>query len=467
MSNISYIEIDGTIYTIKDAIARNYRSEEYVTQWLENNVTQETGYVIDKSLSIEDAAADAKAVGKVNKRLMGIEKAGLVEITNYEVIDDAYIVYSTGAEANSTTGYKCTGYVDVTEFDYIYYTEPLMTSTNTSIGTAKYDENKTYMSGIQADLNGSGSSRYYADELRCIPVDCTYMRFTILGDSETYGEFKLYGASQLRKDLIDTEASQAGELTNYLLSGKYYATVAPNGVNVNQRTVWCNKNRFGAFGYKRAGSTFFSLPITSSNMRYISGTESSYANQLTDKDFKDIYIYEFNDLILYASYMHMNELPSETSNCGALVAATKNLTTGTIKTKLLCGNEVSSNSKRSLDVSISLIAELPEIYENQNIALIYQNRSPRITESWTVRIERRSLTYNTGVSTKGTISKAIANQEGRFIATKAYSPNDIILIGNNVYLVTANIAKGSNIINGTNVTFTNLGQLITNILNSQ
>ena len=34
-----------------------------ITDWLEENITQETGYVIDTSLTVQNAAADAKAVG--------------------------------------------------------------------------------------------------------------------------------------------------------------------------------------------------------------------------------------------------------------------------------------------------------------------------------------------------------------------------------------------------------------------
>ena len=38
-----------------------------VTEWLEDNITQETGYVLDDSLTVEGAAADAKAVGDALK----------------------------------------------------------------------------------------------------------------------------------------------------------------------------------------------------------------------------------------------------------------------------------------------------------------------------------------------------------------------------------------------------------------
>lgn len=40
-----------------------------ITDWLEENITQETGYVIDTSLTVQNAAADAKAAGAVRDNL--------------------------------------------------------------------------------------------------------------------------------------------------------------------------------------------------------------------------------------------------------------------------------------------------------------------------------------------------------------------------------------------------------------
>ena len=57
-----------------------------ITDWLDENVAQETGYVIDKSLTVEDAAADAKKTGQ--------------EITNLKsaVSDNNNILYENGSE---------------------------------------------------------------------------------------------------------------------------------------------------------------------------------------------------------------------------------------------------------------------------------------------------------------------------------------------------------------------------------
>ena len=43
------------------------------TNWLEENITQETGYVLDDSLTVTGAAADAKAVGDILLPLKTVE----------------------------------------------------------------------------------------------------------------------------------------------------------------------------------------------------------------------------------------------------------------------------------------------------------------------------------------------------------------------------------------------------------
>lgn len=40
-------------------------SIEALTEWLEENITQETGYVIDNTLTVSGAASDAQATGKM------------------------------------------------------------------------------------------------------------------------------------------------------------------------------------------------------------------------------------------------------------------------------------------------------------------------------------------------------------------------------------------------------------------
>lgn len=60
---VSESDFDSISDMVDRAVAAASIPPTYVTDWLDENITQETGYVIDKSLTIENAAADAKAAG--------------------------------------------------------------------------------------------------------------------------------------------------------------------------------------------------------------------------------------------------------------------------------------------------------------------------------------------------------------------------------------------------------------------
>ena len=51
----------GLIIALVKRISVN--TTQTITEWLNNHVNPETGYVLDDTLSIEGAAADSKAVG--------------------------------------------------------------------------------------------------------------------------------------------------------------------------------------------------------------------------------------------------------------------------------------------------------------------------------------------------------------------------------------------------------------------
>ena len=70
-----------------------------VTDWLEENITQETGYVLDDSLTVEDAAADAKAVGdalKVTQENLTAGNALQLASNNYTEDSVPYVFRQTG-----------------------------------------------------------------------------------------------------------------------------------------------------------------------------------------------------------------------------------------------------------------------------------------------------------------------------------------------------------------------------------
>lgn len=68
-----------------------------VADWLAENVSPSTGYVVDKTLSIEGAAADSKAVGVAVSGLRNFWKENYVDLTwnNYRITADGNITAST------------------------------------------------------------------------------------------------------------------------------------------------------------------------------------------------------------------------------------------------------------------------------------------------------------------------------------------------------------------------------------
>ena len=111
---------------------------EMVADWLEGNVTPETGYVIDRSLTVQGAAADAKAVGdNINAIIYG----GFVPVF-LTYISGGYIY---NGNVVSYTGWKYTDYIDITlangKIDF---------SITTITGTycAYYDADKRYISAF-------------------------------------------------------------------------------------------------------------------------------------------------------------------------------------------------------------------------------------------------------------------------------------------------------------------------------
>lgn len=463
MADLSQIELNGTTYNIKDTTARGMIPTA-VGEWLDDNITQQSGYVIDKSLKTENAAADAKAAGD---RLECIENLDLVEITDYTTQSGA--IYATnGSLVSSTTGRLATSYINVSQFQYIYYSYIKFAATSSNIGMAFYDVNKTYQSGFFSDLNSSVTE--YDTELKClnVPETAVYARFTLGGNPATFGEFKLYGSTTFNQQFKQASEATMSEITNSFFNVKRYGKIQSNVSN--QKLIWIYKNRFGSIGRNADGSTYYNLLLTGDTFKNL-GTSSNLntiTEQLTENDFMPFYMTNRHQLIVNISVKY-KLLRSDSEavsghNSGNIYISTRNPITGNITSSFLTGSFVPHEIETHGDYRISISAILPEIYENQNIAIIYQIRYPEITESWTINLEKQIFFAQD--AERGSLEKAIAYQEGSFIATKNYNINDIFIIGNQLFIATANITSGQNIVVGTNANYTNLGQLITNILNS-
>lgn len=60
-------------YGAGKAAGMSQKISEATAEWLEENVDPETGYVLDSSLTVDNAAANAKAVGDILLPLKTVE----------------------------------------------------------------------------------------------------------------------------------------------------------------------------------------------------------------------------------------------------------------------------------------------------------------------------------------------------------------------------------------------------------
>ena len=135
-----------------------------VTAWIEENLSQETGYVIDASLSTAEAAADAKAVGDALQNISS-EQARIVaetwsalqgDVTASYINSSGVITYYGGAyrclEAAVNPGdkIKLSAYAGYSGYFYAFY-----------------DDEDVFLSGRQS---GSGSSVVITDEVVTVPA---------------------------------------------------------------------------------------------------------------------------------------------------------------------------------------------------------------------------------------------------------------------------------------------------------
>ena len=139
--------------------------------WLASNITQETGYVIDASLSVTGAAADAKKTGDE----IGELKSGFIDFKNYAIfpgnlidpttiVDNKFVKYNNGQETtDDMPGYFCT--------DYIPVTAGVKYKGNAGRNPVWYASDKSY-------LSGSNSSTAIKTGI-VAPNGASFLRFSI------------------------------------------------------------------------------------------------------------------------------------------------------------------------------------------------------------------------------------------------------------------------------------------------
>ena len=195
---------------ISDKMDAKYGQEigDNVTSWLTEHVDPAGSAVaVDDTLTIQGAAADAKKAGdEITSLKEDISETDSVLTLGDQVAipfskenNGYYIRFSTGA-LTASSAYCTTNYIDVTMYKSLLYKRfGVTSSTAPTIGMSFYDANKEYVSGERALYNQSAAG--YQDSQISIPENAVYARFSIIKDTETYGEFAVSGSSIIRNTL--------------------------------------------------------------------------------------------------------------------------------------------------------------------------------------------------------------------------------------------------------------------------
>lgn len=176
-----------------------------VTAWLNTHITQETGYVIDDSLTVAGAAADAKATGdaitNVNNALTKIVEINLSDVKNGYIkgIDGSFV---------SNGNYRCVQFIPL--FGATYKHEiSIDVSLVSGCGFAFYDIHKNFITGYDWDNVKPAGGRYgFNNHLNVeIPEGTFYISTSLqLANYSTPSDFYIsYGDSYNNIDQLNQE----------------------------------------------------------------------------------------------------------------------------------------------------------------------------------------------------------------------------------------------------------------------
>jgi lysophospholipase L1-like esterase len=125
-TNYAFDEVSGT-WSAATITMQDIKDE--IDSWLENNIDPDSGYALDRTLSLENAAAPADMVGDLKSALNDISSTQLnfVNTTGGNLFNKAeattgkYISNSGNETTQSTSGYS--NYIPVTQGDVIRFTK--------------------------------------------------------------------------------------------------------------------------------------------------------------------------------------------------------------------------------------------------------------------------------------------------------------------------------------------------------
>ena len=179
-------QIDGSVAgQINDVVASQIAqpTATAVTAWLGTHVDPVgSAVIVDDTLTISGAAADSKTVGdEISDLKNTIDTLYYpLDLTSDDVVDGYYINAENGY-AVSGSYYKCTDFISLKSAIPFSSLRSVVTF-HDYVGCAFYDDNKTFISGIDATTIGADSTVTETIYVT-IPENAVYFRATIWGES--------------------------------------------------------------------------------------------------------------------------------------------------------------------------------------------------------------------------------------------------------------------------------------------
>lgn len=152
------------------------------------------------------------------------------------------IRYNTGGLYKSSA-YNASDFVDLSGVYAIRYKRTKTTASSSAIGIAFYDSSKDYAdSGVQVVLDQEtfGYTGLY-DVL--VPDGAAYVRFTMIADTQTYGDFEAYAIPRRmwelehKQDALTFDSAPTSGSTNPVTSGGVYTALQAKADPVTVETV--------------------------------------------------------------------------------------------------------------------------------------------------------------------------------------------------------------------------------------
>lgn len=486
---VSESDFDSISDMVDRAVAAASIPPTYVTDWLDENITQETGYVIDKSLTIENAAADAKAAGDLIRAsfVVGEASGSIASFT-----DGADGVPLKDLVVNITPKQAGTGDPSPSNVRAISgWTEANITRTGKNlVNENNWDSGHTISATGVITSNGSFKcSNAYMGILPNTKYTLQLDKNTTSDSGLSAGTFIAeYDASFnfLRRTQIIAGGTATGTITGTYTShasarfAKVSVYIGSINVQLEQGTA--------ATEYEAYNGNVYNVSFGSAGTVY-GGTLDVTSGMLTI-DYKTVNMTSSMTWAVENSGMRVktgslaSEIVHNTANsttvgvyCNMFAERTPNQTwaggsTG-IGVSVAPNGDVAFCQTGSQDMGYSAWIA----YINANtIQLVYPLAQP-VSYQLTPTEVKTLLGNNNIWSDTGSVASCEYRADTKLYLEKLTNPDDdmvananitsgsYFMVGNSLYLATANIANGGAITPGTNCTATNLAAAL-NAINS-